>query len=170
MSTSLRLTRFVSPLALIALVPMAVLVVLVAGLIWISFQQGIVGTSAAHYTLDNYAALFFDSTLPVVLLNTAMFSACATTVALCIGLPVAWIVERSNLKAKAGVYALMSTGVLIPGIYVAMGWTFVAHPRIGFVNTWLQSAFGPNPPVLDLTSPVGMGLVQGLSYVPLTFI
>jgi iron(III) transport system permease protein len=64
----------------------------------------------------------------------------------------------------------MTTGVLIPGIYVAMGWTFVAHPRIGFVNTWLQAAFGTDAPVVDLTSPIGMGLIQGLSYVPLTFI
>jgi iron(III) transport system permease protein len=164
------MTSRVSPLALVALVPMSVLVVLVSGLVWISIQQGIVGTSAAHYTLDNYEALLFDNTLPGILLNTAVFAATATTVALAIGLPVAWLVERSNLAAKAGVYALISTGVLIPGIYVAMGWTFVAHPRIGFVNTWLQGGFGPNAPVLDLTSPVGMGLVQGLSYVPLTFI
>jgi len=157
-------------LVLVALAPMLVLTVLVVGLVWISIQQGIIGTAAAHYTLDNYAALFLDSTLPAVLVNTALFATCATLVALGIGLPVAWLVERSNLNAKAGVYALMSTGVLIPGIYVAMGWTFVAHPRIGFVNTWLQSMWGPRAPVLDLTSPIGMGLVQGLSYVPLTFI
>ncbi len=160
----------ISPLALIALVPMTVLCLLVAGLLWISVQQGIIGTTAAHYTLDNYSALFFDKTLPGILLNTALFAITATAVALAIGLPVAWLVERSDLKAKAAVYALMSTGVLIPGIYVAMGWTFVAHPRIGFINTWLQSGFGPDGPILDLTSPVGMGLVQGLSYVPLTFI
>ncbi len=78
--------------------------------------------------------------------------------------------ERSTLPAKSLVYALMTTGVLIPGIYIAMGWTFVAHPRIGFVNTWLQSAFGSDAPVVDLTSPIGMGLIQGLSYMPLTFI
>ncbi|MCA1648696.1 MAG: hypothetical protein LC797_25615, partial [Chloroflexi bacterium] len=115
------MVRRVSPLAVVAMVPMTVLVVLVAGLIWISIQQGIIGTTAAHYTLDNYSALFVDGTLPGVLLNTALFALCATTTALGIGLPVAWLVERSNIAAKAAVYALMSTGLLIPGIYVAMG-------------------------------------------------
>jgi len=162
--------RGVSPLALVAMAPMVVLAILVAGLLWISLQQGIIGTVAAHYTLDNYTSLILDSAFPLVLLNTALFAATTTMTALAIGLSVAWLVERTNLNGKAGVYTLLSTGVLIPGIYVAMGWTFVAHPRIGFVNTWLQQAFGATAPTLDMTSPVGMGFVQGLSLVPVTFI
>lgn len=149
---------------------MAVLAVLVGCLVWMSFLHGIVGTPAARYTLANYADLALDPTFAGVLLNTALFATCSTAVALLIGLPIAWLVERSTLSAKAAVYALMTTGVLIPGIYIAMGWTFVAHPRIGFVNTWLQGLFAQNAPVVDLTSPVGMGVVQGLSYVPLTFV
>jgi iron(III) transport system permease protein len=162
--------RRASPLLVPALIPMVVLAVLVACLVWMSFIQGIVGTSAMQYTLGNYAALLFDSAFLPVLFNTAVFAICSSALALLIGLPVAWLVERSTLPGKAVVYALMTTGVLIPGIYIAMGWTFVAHPRIGFVNTWLQAAFGSGAPVLDLTSPAGMGLIQGLSFVPLTFI
>jgi iron(III) transport system permease protein len=162
--------RVISPLALVAIAPMVVLAVLVAGLVWISVQQGIIGTVAAHYTLDNYTSLVLDPAFPLVLLDTGLFAATTTITALAIGLSVAWLVERTNLTGKAGVYTLLSTGVLIPGIYVAMGWTFVAHPRIGFVNTWLQQAFGAAAPTLDMTSPVGMGFVQGLSLVPVTFI
>ncbi len=160
----------VSPLAPVALAPMAVLAVLVAGLIWMSFQQGTVGTSAAYYTLDNYRELLVDRSLPSAVLNTAIFAICTTLVALAIGLPIAWMAERTTLPGKTAVYALMSSAVLIPGIYVAMGWTFVAHPRIGFVNAWLQDLFGAGAPVVDITSPIGMAFVQGLSYVPLTFI
>jgi iron(III) transport system permease protein len=149
---------------------MAALGVLVVCLVWISFQQGVVGTSTARYTLSNYSALVLDPVFIGVLANTAVFALCTTGLALLVGLPVAWLTERSTLPGKTAVYALMTTGVLIPGIYVAMGWTFVAHPRIGFVNTWLQAAFGQNAPVVDLTSPLGMSLVQALSYVPLTFI
>jgi iron(III) transport system permease protein len=162
--------RRISPLVIPALVPMVVLAVLVACLLWMSVIQGIAGTSTAHVTFDNYAALVLDPTFAPVLLNTALFAACSTALALLVGLPAAWLVERSTLPAKAIVYALMTSGILIPGIYIAMGWTFVAHPRIGFVNTLLHSAFGDAAPVVDLTSPIGMGLVQGLSYVPLTFL
>jgi iron(III) transport system permease protein len=149
---------------------MLVLAVLVVCLIWMSLIQGTVGTSAAHYTFANYSELVLDSTFASVLVNTAIFALSTTATALVMGLPIAWFVERSTLRPKAAVYALMTTGVLIPGIYIAMGWTFVAHPRIGFVNTWLQAAFGSSAPVVDLTTPAGMGLIQGLSLVPLTFI
>jgi iron(III) transport system permease protein len=149
---------------------MLVLAALVACLLWMSFLRGIAGTATAHYTLDNYSTLLLDPTLPTVILNTALFAASSTAMALVIALPIAWLVERSTLPAKPAVYALMTSGILIPGIYVAMGWTFVAHPRIGFVNIWLQSALGDHAPLIDLTSPVGMGLVQGLSFVPLTYL
>jgi iron(III) transport system permease protein len=149
---------------------MLVLAVLVVCLIWMSLIQGTVGTSAAHYTFANYSELVLDSTFGTVLVNTAVFALSTSATALVMGLPIAWFVERSTLRPKAVVYALMTTGVLIPGIYIAMGWTFVAHPRIGFVNTWLQAAFGSGAPVVDLTTPAGMGLIQGLSLVPLTFI
>lgn len=162
--------RHVSPLVVPALVPMAVLALLVACLVWMSFIQGIVGTAASHYTFANYSSLLLDPAFPFVLLNTALFAACSTSVALLLGVPFGWLAERSTLPGKALLYALTTAGIVVPGIYVAMGWTFVAHPRIGFVNTWLSAAFGDNAPVIDLTSPAGMGLVQGLSFVPLTFI
>ena len=149
---------------------MIVLALLVVCLVWMSFIQGIVGTAASYYTLANYANLLLDPVFGAVLLNTAVFAACSSGVALLLGVPFAWLAERSTLRGKALLYALTTAGIVVPGIYVAMGWTFVAHPRIGFVNTWLSAAFGANAPVLDLTSPLGMGLIQGLSYVPLTFI
>jgi ABC-type spermidine/putrescine transport system permease subunit I len=106
----------VSPLLAPALVPMLVLTVLVVCLIWMSLIQGTVGTSAAHYTFDNYSELVLDSAFASVLLNTAVFALSTTATALLIGLPIAWFVERSTLRPKAVVYALMTTGVLIPGI------------------------------------------------------
>ena len=105
-----------------------------------------------------------------VLGNTAQFALGATLVGLAIGLPIAWLTERTTLPGKAFVYALMTLGLLIPGIYTAMGWTFVAHPRIGFVNSWLRGAFGADGPTLDVTTPLGMAFVQGMSVAPLAFI
>jgi iron(III) transport system permease protein len=165
----LRLPR-VSPLGVLALLPMGLLLTFVAVLGWVSLQTGIVGTAGAVYTLSNYSALLGDPFVLVVLWNTAQFAVGATCFALAIGLPIAWLTERTSLPGKAAVYAIMTLGLLIPGIYTAMGWTFVAHPRIGFVNNWLRGAFGPDAPVLDVTTPLGMAFVQGLSQAPLAFI
>lgn len=162
--------RRVSALGVLALLPMALLVLFVAVLVWVSFQSGTVGTASAVYTLSNYAQLVADPSVLSVLWNTAQFALGATLCALALGLPIAWLTERTDLPGKAVVYSIMTLGLLIPGIYTAMGWTFVAHPRIGFVNTWLRGAFGADGPVLDVTTPLGMAFVQGLSTAPLAFI
>jgi iron(III) transport system permease protein len=59
---------------------------------------------------------------------------------------------------------------LIPGIYTAMGWTFLAHARIGFLNRWATQFFSLSEGPINIATPIGMGFVQGLSLAALAFI
>jgi len=177
METVLRLPRFLafhlgaSPLLMaLAIIPMFVILVLVGVLIWISFQTGIVGTSEATYTLSNYSDILGDAHFLGVVWNTLIFTIATTFVALVVGLPVAWLTERTTLPYKGAVYTIMTLGLLIPGIYTAMGWTFLAHQRIGFLNRWLVSIFGLEQGPINIATPIGMGFVQGLSLAALAFI
>jgi iron(III) transport system permease protein len=160
----------VSPLLLVAVAPIAVIVLFVGVLVWVSVQRGTIGTAGATYTLENYTALFGDPFVLRVVLNTAVFAAMATLVSLAIGLPIAWLAERTTMRGKALIYAIMTLGLLIPGIYTAMGWTFIAHPRIGLLNQWLMGAFGLTDAPIDIATPVGMGFIQGLSLASLGFV
>jgi len=160
-----------SPLLLsLAVAPMSVILMLVAVMLWISFQRGVFGTASAIYTLENYRAILTDSFLYRVLWNTAIFTLSTTFFALVIGLPIAWLVERTTIPGKTLIYAIMTLGLLIPGIYTAMGWTFIAHPRIGFLNRWLVDIFGLASGPINIATPIGMGFVQGLSLAALAFI
>ena len=125
-------------LLLVALLPMAVIAVLVAVLIFISFQAGLAGSDAQASTLANYAELLSDSLFYTALRNTAVFAVVSILVALLAGLPIAWLAERTTIHGKALVYATMTVGIVIPGIYTAMGWTFIGNPRIGIINKLLQ--------------------------------
>ena len=149
---------------------MFVILVLVAVLVWISFQTGMLGTSDATYTVRNYGEILADPFVAEVTYNTLIFTVATTLVALAIGLPIAWLTERTTLPAKGLVYTIMTLGLLIPGIYTAMGWTFLAHQRIGFLNRWLVSMFGLESGPINIATPVGMGFVQGLSLAALAFI
>lgn len=161
----------VSPLLTgLASLPLLVIFVLVAVLVWISFQTGILGSFEADYSLDNYAELLGDAFVARVTLNTLIFTIVTTLVALIIGLPIAWLTERTTLPGKGLVYATMTLGLLIPGIYTAMGWTFMAHQRMGFVNRWLVGTFGLEQAPFNIATPTGMGFVQGLSLAALAFI
>ncbi len=161
----------ISPLLLsLSLTPMIVIVVFVAVMFWVSFQQGVFGTASAIYTLENYRELLTDAFLLQVLRNTVVFAITSTAVALIIGLPIAWLVERTTLRGKTLVYTIMTLGLLIPGIYTAMGWTLIAHPRIGLLNRWLVDLFGFTSGPINIATPIGMGFVQGLSLASLAFI
>ena len=166
---AIRLTA--SPLFMaLAVIPMLVIFVLVAVLVWVSFQTGMIATADATYTLQNYVELLADPFITRVVGNTMVFTLAATFFALGIGLPIAWLTERSTLPGKGTVYTLMTLGLLIPGIYTAMGWTFIAHKRIGLLNRWLVDLFELEQGPINIATPIGMGFVQGLSLAALAFI
>ena len=154
----------------VALIPMAVIFILVVVMFWISLQKGAFGTPSDAYTLSNYGAVFSDPFVYRVVTNTLIFTATATFFALLFGLPIAWLVERTTIGGKTFIYAIMTLGLLIPGIYTAMGWTMIAHPRIGILNRWLVDLFELADAPINIASPIGMGFVQGLSLSALAFI
>jgi iron(III) transport system permease protein len=161
----------ISPLLLsLSLAPMVVIVMFVAIMFWVSFQKGVFGTASAVYTLENYRELLTDPFVLQVIKNTVVFAITSTIIALVIGLPIAWLVERTTLRGKTLVYTIMTLGLLIPGIYTAMGWTLIAHPRIGILNRWLVDFFGFASGPINIATPIGMGFVQGLSLASLAFI
>ena len=177
MEAVLRMPRLIatrlraSPMLLmLAALPMFVILGLVVALVWISFQTGIVGTPNATYTLANYAEIFGDPFVLKVFWNTIIFTLSTTFTALAIGLPISWLTERTRLAGKGLVYTIMTLGLLIPGIYTAMGWTFIAHVRIGFLNRWLMDVFSLDQGPINIATPVGMGFVQGLNLTALAFI
>jgi iron(III) transport system permease protein len=159
-----------SPLLSVAMIPMAVIFTLVIVMFWISLQKGAFGTASASYTLGNYHEVFSDAFVYRVAANTLIFTMTATFFALLFGLPIAWLVERTSIPGKTMIYAIMTLGLLIPGIYTAMGWTMIAHPRIGILNRWLVEIFALDEAPINIATPVGMGFVQGLSLSALAFI
>jgi iron(III) transport system permease protein len=166
---AIRMLR-ISPLVPVALVPMFALAGFIAVIVWVSFQTGVIGTAQSQYTLDNYRAVFADPLAYSSFLNTLVFASSTTLFAMSIGLPIAWLAERTTIGGKPIIYGIMTVGLLIPGIFIAMGWTFIAHPRIGFLNHWLVRLFGLDEGPINIGTPFGMGFVQGLNLAPLAFI
>src|SRR3974390_2617874 len=84
----------------LALIPMAVILILVAVMFWVSLQKGAFGTPSAVYTLGNYAEVLSDPFIYVVVGNTLIFTLSATFFALFFGLPIAWLAERTTIPGK----------------------------------------------------------------------
>ena len=149
---------------------MALVAVFILVIVWVSVQTGTLGTAHSTYTLENYRDVLGDSEIYGVVWNTLWFACSTVFFALIIGLPIAWLTERTTIPGKPAIYVIMTLGLLIPGIFVAMGWTFIAHPRIGFINRWLVDLLALDDGPVNIATPVGMGFVQGLNLAPLAFI
>lgn len=160
----------VSPLLPFALAPMVGVIAIVAVFVWVSVQKGLLGTPDVTYSLENYRLVFGDPFVLKVVRNTVIFAVATTLVALAIGLPIAWVTERTTIRPKSLIYGFMTTGLIVPAIFVGMGWTFIAHPRIGLLNKLLVTLLELQGGPINIGTPIGMGFVQGLGLAPLAFV
>jgi len=153
--------RLPNPMVLIALIPALVVLFLLAVTILVGFRESAVNGAL---TVRHYQELYTDSLAYTALLNTIGFAAVTLAVALFFGIPIAWLVERTDMRAKSLMYSVVTLSLLVPGFFTAMGWLFLLHPRIGMVNQLLGR------PVLSILSIPGMGWVQGLGLASLVFV
>jgi len=150
--------------------PLVLVLGLLAIIVWSSVVQDMTAGLASHFTLQHYRALFDDPLIYTALANTAWFVVVTVAVAMSFGVAAAWLVERTDLPGKKTVYSLMTSVLLLPSIFLAMGWMFLLHPRIGVFNTWLMRTFGLKTAPISIANVTGMGWVEGLGLASLAFV
>ncbi|HZP96473.1 MAG TPA: iron ABC transporter permease [Candidatus Limnocylindria bacterium] len=156
----------VDPLAIAAAIPIVLILILLGAVARLSFQETIYDDTP---TVRHFAELATDPAAAIALRNTALFAVLTAFWAMVFGLPIAWLVERSDLGKKAVVSTMMSIGVVIPGFIYAMGWIVFAHPRSGLLTKFVQSLGLEHSPIDLLTIPA-MSWVEGMSLAPVVFI
>jgi iron(III) transport system permease protein len=154
----------------LASLPLIFVLVLLAVVVWVSVVDDISGGLAGNLTLEHFRALYEDPQIFQTLLNTAGFAIVTVIVAMAFGCSAAWLVERTDLPWKNLVYVLMTVGLLLPTFFVAMGWVFFMHPRIGMLNRWLIDLFGLADGPFNVATITGMGWVEGLGLASLSFV
>jgi iron(III) transport system permease protein len=157
-------------MVLIAGIASLAVVTLLAIVLWLSVIDGQPGDPDLIYTTGNYIETFGDPFVWRALSNTFIFSGITLVVAMTIGTPLAWIIERTDFPGKTMVFAAMTIGLLVPGFATAIGWEFLLHPRIGMINTALMSLLGLRAAPFNIGNLWGMGWVQGLTLAPVAFV
>lgn len=153
-------------MVLVAFVPAAIITFLLLVIGWISFQESVTN---ATLTLRHYLELYTDDVAYRSFLNTLGFAFVTLAVAMSIGIPMAWLVTRTDLPGSNVILTATTLGVLIPGFFTAMGWLFMFHPRIGLFNQ-AAKGIGFNDPIVNILSIPAMGFVQGLNLAALVFV
>jgi iron(III) transport system permease protein len=149
-----------------------IIVVLLSAITFLAFQDttGLTGYSSVVLTARNFRDLYLSPFVFESFLNTLGFTGVTVLVALTLGVPCAWLAERTDLPGRGFIFPLITTTLLVPSFLTAMGWLFLFHRRIGVANKWLMQTLSLESSPFNIGTVIGMGWVQGLSLAPLAFV
>lgn len=142
---------------------------MLAVVFYLSFFEGLPGIPGGFLTTAHYTDLIKDQLAFRVTVNTLIYTATAVFFSLLFGVLIAWLVERTDIGGRNLIYTGMTVSLLIPTFFPAMGWLFLLHPRIGFLNILMRESFGPAFKI-SIATPFGMGWVEGITLAPVVFI
>lgn len=139
---ALRWLVLFAPLAVFAVIPLGLLVLR--------------GLGALGETGD-------DDTLRAMR-GTLWTSGGAAVFAFALGLPLALMLERTNLPGRRALLVLFTLPAAVPSFIFAMGWVVLANPRAGALNRLL------GPGTFDIYGTFGIAFVLGVSGLPLVLL
>lgn len=127
------------------------------------------GFRTTGWTLDGYRELLGSGVTLELFVNTAIFAAGSSCVALVFGVLFAWLAVRTNVPFKGMIFATMFISFAIPGIVKVIGWILLLGPNAGWLNE-LAGGLGLDGGLLDVFSLPGMIMVEGLLWTPIIFL
>jgi iron(III) transport system permease protein len=126
--------------------------------------------NSPEYNLDAFVAIYQAEYMGEVLRNTAVMSIGVTILSVLIGVPLAWIVGRTDTPFKDYISMIAILPFIMPPVVVAVAWAYLGTPRVGFVNLFWKWIAGTNEPLFDIFTMGGLIFVMALSLAPYVFI
>ncbi|CAO3402433.1 ABC transporter permease [Azospirillum palustre] len=136
---------------------------------WVLFNS-LHDDATGAWTLNNYARVVRSAELIEPLVNSLILAAATALIAVGIGVPLAWLVSRTDLPFRRTIRVLTLTAFVTPSFIGATGWILLAAPNSGWLNTawrWLAGE-GTGAP-LNIYSMAGAIFVCGIYTVPYSF-
>ena len=139
-------------------------------LLWESFHTIETSNNPSQLTLKNYFDVYSGQETWPLFKNSISFAAGSSLFAFFTGTVLAWMNERTNTPFKKLFFTLSVVPLIIPGILFTVTWIFLASPKIGMLNLFLQNIFHTNYVFFDIYSIWGMIWVDGLHYSSMAFL
>ncbi|MBI4526255.1 MAG: iron ABC transporter permease [Deltaproteobacteria bacterium] len=138
----------------------ALILVLVAIVLLVSFLVDF--PISFRFSLDNYKSVLNTYLFREVVPNTLIVGLVTVAVSLAFGIPLAWLLHRTNLPYANLFLTLIAVSVIVPGFLKGIGWILLLSPNVGFINRLLMDLFGLENPPFDIGTLTGIGFIQGL--------
>lgn len=149
---------------IIVITLLAIAVLAPVGLIiYQSFLSAAFFSPRAHFGFDAYRYVFTDKNFYRALGTTALFSFGMVALAVPLGGLLAFLITRTDIKAKRWLEILVLVPMFISSIVLAFGYTVSVGPT-GFLSLVIRDLVGFVP--WNIYSLAGMIVIGGLSHVP----
>jgi len=155
-------------LVVTALVCVFLVVVPMGMLLFGSFRTGAPGAPGV-FTLKHYLRLaeprFWRS-----ILDTVWVAALAALLAGLVGISLAWIVSRSDIRRRGLIEIFATVPFLFTPFLGALAWVLLASPERGILNVYLMQLLGLSASPFNIYSYGGIIWVLGLFHSPVVFL
>lgn len=156
------------PVRALVLVTVFLLLLLLIGYPLLMLFSKSVQSGDGSLTLSRYASLITDRSLLRPFLLTLWLGAVVTAACVMIGVPMAWVVSRTNTPCKALIRALAGVSFIVPSFIGAIAWILLLGPNSGLVNVFFRKTLGL-PITLNIFTFEGLAFVLTLHFYPLVF-
>jgi len=120
-----------------------------------SFQLARPG-EAPVYGLAGWHRAFSDPSILEALWNTVSLAVVRQSIALVIGVLLAWLIARTDLPWKKSLEFMFWISFFLPPLPVALGWILLLDGKFGLLNQWLQMLPFVTGPIFNIYSYWGI--------------
>jgi len=139
-------------------------------LLFVGYMTFVLGVPTKPiFSFQNYVDAFDSYLFRRVIPNTAIVGFGTVAVVLFFSVPLAWLLQRTNVPYRELWITLIAISMIVPGFLKAIGWFILLSPKVGLINKLLVSLFDLKQAPLSITNVWGIAFVQGLMLTPIMF-
>ncbi|HXQ51692.1 MAG TPA: iron ABC transporter permease [Stellaceae bacterium] len=140
-----------------------------AALVYFAFTES-TSFAAGGFTFGNFAEAYLHRRIGRLFANSLVYALGSSVLSFALGAATAWIVERTDAPLRRTFHAAALLSFAVPGLLMAMAWTLVLSPNIGWLNAMISAGLGRTAPVFDIYSMSGMIWALASHNFPLAYL
>jgi iron(III) transport system permease protein len=125
--------------------------------------------ASGHFTLHSFGEVFSEPGMAKAAWNSLRLVTMVTAGAILLGLPLAWLVGRTDMPGKWLVRTAAAISFTVPPFITVIAWIFMAAPNSGYLNKLLMQWFGLSSPPFNVIGFGGLVFIEILHLYPLVF-
>ena len=124
----------------------------------------------SDFTLEWIVALFDSARSREALLNTILYTAGSSALAMMVGVGLAFVSTRTDMPGGRWIGVLALLPMLVPPFILVVGWVAMADPSAGFINILASLAMGSKVTLVDVNGMAGIIWITGLFLTPYVYL